>query len=102
MNIKKGKGVNSNVTATITYNEYKDLLLNIKCIRHSISRIQSKDHRIGTYEIKKNSLCSFDDKIYPKHRGEGHFPPLLHTHIHRHTHTHTHTHKPNKVQKFQF
>ena len=52
---KKGKGVNRNVVATITNNEHKDVLLNNKCLRHSMNRIQRKDHRIGTYEIKKNS-----------------------------------------------
>ena len=46
------------------YNEYKDVLLNNKCLRHSMNRIQSKDRRIGTYEINKTSLPSFDDKIY--------------------------------------
>ena len=29
-----------------------------------MSRIQSKDHRKGTYEINKISLSYFDDKIY--------------------------------------
>ena len=29
-----------------------------------MNRIQSQDHRIGTYEINKSSLSSFDDKIY--------------------------------------
>ena len=29
-----------------------------------MNRIQSKDHRIGTYEINKISLPCFDDKIY--------------------------------------
>ena len=29
-----------------------------------MNRIQSKDHRIGTYEINKTSLSCFDDKIY--------------------------------------
>ena len=28
-------------------------------------RIESKDHRIGIYEINKISLSCFDDKIYP-------------------------------------
>ena len=28
-----------------------------------MNRIQSKDHRMGTYEIKKLSLSCFDDKI---------------------------------------
>ena len=27
-------------------------------------RTQSKDHRIGTYEIDKISLSCFDDKLY--------------------------------------
>ena len=31
-----------------------------------MNRIQSKDHRIGIYEINKISLSYFDDKIYIK------------------------------------
>ena len=27
--------------------------MNSKCLRHSMNRIQSKDHRIGTYNSKK-------------------------------------------------
>ena len=61
--------MNKNVVATISYNEYKDILLNKKCIRYSMNRIQSKDHRIGTYEIKKISLSCFDDKIYIRNNG---------------------------------
>ena len=38
------------------HNEYKDVLLNKKCLRHSINWIQSKEHRIVTYEINKTSL----------------------------------------------
>ena len=63
---RKAKGVNKNVVATIGHNEYKDVLLNNKCLRHSVNGIQRKDHRIGTYEINKNSLSCFDDKIYSK------------------------------------
>ena len=61
---KKVKGVNRNVVATISHNEYKDVLLNKKCLRHSMNRIQSKDHKIRTYEIYKISLSCFDDEIY--------------------------------------
>ena len=61
---KKAKGVNKKFVATISHNEYKDILLNNKCIRHSMNRIQSKDHRVETYEINKISLSCFDDKIY--------------------------------------
>ena len=39
---KKAKGVNRNVVATISHNEYKDVLLNNKCLRHSMNRNPSK------------------------------------------------------------
>ena len=55
--------MNRNVVATISHNEYKDVLLNEKCLRHSMNRIQSKDHKIETYEMKKISLSCFNDKI---------------------------------------
>ena len=66
---KKAKGVNRNVVATISHNEYKYVLLNKKCLRHSMNSIQSKDHKIGTYEINKISLSCFDDKIYIQNNG---------------------------------
>ena len=50
---KKATGVNKNIVATIDHNEYEDVLLKNKCLRHSMNRIQSRDHRIGTNEIKK-------------------------------------------------
>ena len=61
---KKAKGVTRNVVATISHNEYKGVLLNKKCLRHSLNIIQSKDHRIGNYEINRISLSCFEDKIY--------------------------------------
>ena len=60
---KKAKGVNKNVVSTISHNEYKDVLLNKKCLRHLMNRIQSKYHEIGTYKINKIPLSCFDDKI---------------------------------------
>ena len=65
----KAKGVNKNVIETISYNEYKDVLLNKKCLRHSMNRIQSKDHKIVTYEISKIYLSYFGDKIYIQNNG---------------------------------
>ena len=50
---KKARGVNRNVVETKSHNEYKDVLLNNKCMRHSMNRIQNNSHRIGTYEISK-------------------------------------------------
>ena len=61
---KKAKDVNKNVVPTISHYENKVFLLNKKCLRHSMNRIQSKYHRIGIYEINKISLLCFDDKIY--------------------------------------
>ena len=48
---------------------YKDVLLNNKCLRHSINRTQSKIHRIGIYEIRKILLSCFDDKIHTLNNG---------------------------------
>ena len=66
---KKTKGVNKNVAATISHNEYKDVLLIKKCFKQRINRVQSKDHRIRTYEINKISLFCFGDKIYIQNNG---------------------------------
>ena len=49
--------------------KYKDILLNNKYLRHSVNRIQSKGHRIRTYEINIISLSCFDDKIYIQNDG---------------------------------
>ena len=66
---KKTKGVIRNIVAIMSHNEYKHALLNKKCLRHLINRIQSKDHRIETYEINKISLSCFDDKIVIHNNG---------------------------------
>ena len=65
---KKANVVN-NIVATTSHNEYKDVFLCNKCIRHSMNRIHSKDHKIGTYEINKISLSCFDNKIYIQNNG---------------------------------
>ena len=43
---------------------FKDVLCNEKVIRHKMKRIQSKKHKLGTYEIDKISLSCFGDKRY--------------------------------------
>ena len=35
------------------FNEFKDTLFNKNVVRHKIRRIQSKKHKIGTYELTK-------------------------------------------------
>ena len=54
------KGVN----IATEFNKFKDVLFNKKIIRHKMRRIQSKKHKLGTYEIAKISLSCFDDKRY--------------------------------------
>ena len=66
---RKAKYVNKNLVATISHSEYKCVLLNKKCLRHSMNRIQSKDQKIGAYENNKNSLSCFDDKICIQNNG---------------------------------
>ena len=53
---KRAKGMNRNVVETISHNQYKGLLLNNKRLRHSMNRIQIKDHKI---ELMKSTrfLC---------------------------------------------
>ena len=61
---KKAKGLNKNAVAKISCNKCKDTLLNETFFRHSVNRSQSKNRRIGTCEINKISLFSFNGKIY--------------------------------------
>ena len=39
-------------------------MFNKKMIRHNMKRIQSKLHRIGTYDVGKIFMYFFDDKRY--------------------------------------
>ena len=55
----------------------KVVLLNKKCLRHSMNRIESKDHEIGTYEFNKISLSCFDDKIFIQNNGCDGLPELI-------------------------
>ena len=58
--VTKAKEVNKK----IKHKEFFDLLFNKKMIRHNMKRIQSKLHKIGTYNFCKISLSCFDDKRY--------------------------------------
>ena len=58
--VNKAKGINKK----LRHNEYFDVLFDKKVVRHSIKRIQSKLHDIGTYYVFKISLSCFDDKRF--------------------------------------
>ena len=52
------------VSIATEFKKSKDALFNEKSIRHKMKRIQSKKHKLGTYEIDKISLSCFDNKRY--------------------------------------
>ena len=64
--IKKIDGKEHNTAKGLSiateFDEFKDVLFNKKIIRQKMKRIQSKKHKLGTYEIDKISLSCFDDK----------------------------------------
>ena len=67
--LKKTKSLNKML---LRHNEYEDVLLNKKYLKHSMNKIQSKDHRVGTHEINNIHMPCFDDKIYiQKYRCDG-------------------------------
>ena len=53
----------------IRQKEYVDVLFIKFFSRHNMKRIQSKLHKIETYDIRKISLSSFDDKRYILNHG---------------------------------
>ena len=46
------------------FQEFYDTLFKKKILRHTMRRIESKNHNLGTYETNKRSLSCFDDKRY--------------------------------------
>ena len=57
------------VSISTEFDKFKDVLFNEKIIRHKMKRIQSKKHKLGTYEIGKISLSCFNNKRYVLHDG---------------------------------
>ena len=52
------------VSIATDFDKFKDVLFNEKIITHKMKMIQSKKHKLGTYEIDKISLSCFDHKRY--------------------------------------
>ena len=52
------------VSIATEFDKFKDVLFNEKIIRQKMKRIQSKKHKLRTYEIDKISSSCFDDKRY--------------------------------------
>ena len=58
--VTKAKEVNKK----IRHKEFADVLFNKKTMRHNMKTIQSKLHKIGTYDVCRISWSCFDDKRY--------------------------------------
>ena len=54
------KGYNS----FIEFQEFYDTLFKKKILSHTMRRIGSKNHNLGTHETNKRSLSGLDDKRY--------------------------------------
>ena len=52
------------VSIATEFDKFKDVLFNEKIIRQKMKRIQSKKHKLRTYEIDKISLSCFDNERY--------------------------------------
>ena len=53
----------------IEFQEFYDSLYKKKILRHTMRRIGSKNHNLGTYETNKKSLSCFGDKRYMLENG---------------------------------
>ena len=58
--MNKAKGIN----LKLKQKEYIDVLFNKKILRHTMKRILSERHNIGSYVISKISLSCYDDKRF--------------------------------------
>ena len=52
------------VSIATDFNRFKDVLFSTKIISHKMKRIQSKRHKLGTYENNKIFFSCFDGKRY--------------------------------------
>ena len=53
----------------IEFLEFYDILFKKKILRHTMRRIGSKNHNLGTYRTNKRYLSCFDDKRYILKKG---------------------------------
>ena len=57
------------VYITTEFNEFTGTLFNKKIIRHKMTRIRGKKHKMGTNEINKIPLSCFDEKRFVLNNG---------------------------------
>ena len=64
MKVITKRAQNKGHNAFIEFQELYDTLFQKKILRHTMRRIGSKNHNLGTYETNKTSLSCFDNKRY--------------------------------------
>ena len=52
------------VSVATEFKKFKNILFNKKIMRHKMTRIQTKNLKLGTYETNKISLPCLDDKRF--------------------------------------
>ena len=67
---KTTKGIKRNVIKNdCMHEDYKNVLLNNKQLHHKMKTIRIQKHQLGSCEINKVSLNSFNDKCYIHNNG---------------------------------
>ena len=62
---RTAKGIKKNIIKNnMKHEDYKKTLLNEEQMHHKMKTIRSQKHQLGSYELNKVSLSSFDDKCY--------------------------------------
>lgn len=63
-NYQKMKGISKGYKKTVSFENYKECINNIKAVKVNQFQIQSKNHIINTMSVNKIAFSSFDDKRY--------------------------------------
>ena len=67
---KTAKGIKKNIiNKDLKHEDYKEVLLNNKQMRHTMKSIRSSNHKLGSFELNKISLSCFDDKRFIHENG---------------------------------
>ena len=64
MSLNKLKGVSKVATSKLSYDDYKNTLMEQKGMRLTFSKITTKDHKVSTTQLSKSALTFYDDKRF--------------------------------------
>jgi len=64
MSLNKLKGVSKVATSKLSYDDYKNTLMEQEGMRLTFSKITTKDHKVSTTQLSKSALTFYDDKRF--------------------------------------